>query len=190
MPYPYGIADVPADTMIDIDEAGVSLETANRGYGKAHIATRVRQVGLYGHSDKFTILLAISGRPGPLDRFMLLEKRPGTDVHTFAAFVANIINQIGQGTPNNQRCFTFDNLSAHKHPLVLQLIVGSGHRYALRAPYYLVDGPIGYIFNVVQNYLRIRMYKIHNDEDLVRMIHEGVNSIPSFLPFFRNVRFN
>ena len=61
MLYPYGIADVPADTMIDIDEAGVSLETANRGYGKAHIATRVRQVGLYGHSNKFTILLAISG---------------------------------------------------------------------------------------------------------------------------------
>ena len=121
---------------------------------------------------------------------MLLEKRPGTNVHTFAAFVANIINQIGQGTPNNQRCFTFDNLSAHKHPLVLQLIVGSGHRYALRAPYYPVDGPIEYVFNVVQNYLRIRMYEIHNDEDLVRMIHEGVNSIPSFLPFFRNVGFN
>ena len=46
MPYPYGIADVPSDTMIDIDKARVSLETANRGYGKAHIATRVCQVGL------------------------------------------------------------------------------------------------------------------------------------------------
>jgi hypothetical protein len=35
--YPYGIADIERENLIDVDEAGVFLETCNRGMGKSTI---------------------------------------------------------------------------------------------------------------------------------------------------------
>ena len=40
MLYPHGIADICRDDMIDLDEAGVFVDTANRSRGKAYIGTR------------------------------------------------------------------------------------------------------------------------------------------------------
>jgi hypothetical protein len=84
--------------------------------------------------------MAIACRAGPNDRFVLFEQQPRTDVATFYEFLEGVINQIGPGTEGDHRCFTMDNLLAHKHPVVLQLIVQSGHRNAFRALYYPVDG--------------------------------------------------
>ena len=86
-PWPYGIADVPAHDMVDIDEAGIFLETANRSYGKAVVNARVRQAGNYGHSEKWTLIMAVAGRPGQHDRYAEFMKRPGTDIVVFANFV-------------------------------------------------------------------------------------------------------
>ena len=38
----------------------------------------------------------------------------GTDVNRFMDFIDDILEDIGQGTPGNRRCFTMDNLIAHK----------------------------------------------------------------------------
>lgn len=37
LPYPYGVADIKREDLIDLDEAGFSLESATRHYGKAFI---------------------------------------------------------------------------------------------------------------------------------------------------------
>ena len=68
-PWPYGIADVDPADMIDIDEAGFFLQTANRSYGKAYTDVRVQQPGSYGHNEKWTLIMAVAGRPGPNDRY-------------------------------------------------------------------------------------------------------------------------
>ena len=47
LPYPFGIADIPKDDWIDLDEAGIFVETANRTSGKAYLRVRVRKEGPY-----------------------------------------------------------------------------------------------------------------------------------------------
>ena len=59
--YPAGVADIPARDIIDIDEAGIFLETAARKIGKISIGSRVREEGPYGHSVKYTLTMAIGG---------------------------------------------------------------------------------------------------------------------------------
>jgi hypothetical protein len=70
MNYPFGIADIGMEDQTDFDETGLFLETANRSWGKAVTGMRVRAAGPCGHSEKWTLLMAVSGREGPLDRFV------------------------------------------------------------------------------------------------------------------------
>ena len=44
-PYPAGIADIPKDDWIDIDECALFVDTMNRKYGKCYIGGRVREEG-------------------------------------------------------------------------------------------------------------------------------------------------
>ena len=188
-PWPHGIADVAAADMIDVDEAGVYLETADRRYGKAQQNIRVRQPGNYGHSTKWTLIMAIAGRRGNNDRYAEFTKKAGTDVVTFANFIQAVIHRVGPGGGNNCRCFTFDNLTAHKHPVVLQMMLNAGHRYALRAPYYPVDGPIEYVFNAIGNKLTTNMHEIRDEAALTNHMWAAINSFDHFEGFFRKVGF-
>ena len=61
LPYPYGIADIRRQDMIDLDECGFELKSAKRGIGKAYVGKRVKQSGLYSKTEKYNLLLAISG---------------------------------------------------------------------------------------------------------------------------------
>jgi hypothetical protein len=61
LPYPFGIADIVTDDLIDIDEAAVFEESANRSSGKCHLSVRCHDDGIYGHCTKTNVLLAISG---------------------------------------------------------------------------------------------------------------------------------
>lgn len=61
LPYPFGVANIRTEDMIDLDEAAVFAETANRSEGKCHLTTRCRDDGIYGHSVKTNVLAAISG---------------------------------------------------------------------------------------------------------------------------------
>ena len=52
-----------------------------------------------------------------------------------------------------------DNLVTHKHPAVLYAIFAARHRVVFRAPYYLVDRAIEYVFNSIHHQLT---YHVHN----------------------------
>jgi hypothetical protein len=136
--------------------------------GRYKNAYDVSSISPYGHSEEnWNLLMEVCGRPGLLDRFVQLEQRPGTDIHFFYDFIYGITLQIGPGTPGNRRCFTMDNLAAHKHLLaVLNLIMTSGHRFDFQAPYYPVDGPIEYAFHTLQYQVSLRMVEIYNNASL------------------------
>ena len=175
--------------MIDIDKAGFFLQSANRKYGKAQRTERVRQPGNYGHSTKWTLIMAIAGHPGPNNWYAEFEQRPRTDIITFANFIQAVLNRIGPAGPQNCRCFTMDNLLAYKHPVVLQMILNAGHRFVFHAPYYPVDGPIEYLFNVIAGKLLRDMHLVRNDVDLCNQMWVAINSFENFVGFFEEVEF-
>ena len=82
-----------------------------------------------------------------------------------------------------------DNLLAHKHPVVLQMILNAGHRFAFCAPYYPVDGPIEYLFNVIAGKLLQDMHLVQNDVNLCNQMWVAINSFENFVGFFEEVEF-
>ena len=64
LPYPLGIADIRRDDIIEVDEAGIFLETANRESGKAYRNVRVQSGGPYPKTEKWTLMLGVSGEAG------------------------------------------------------------------------------------------------------------------------------
>lgn len=118
LPYPWGIADVRRQDLIDLDEAGLFVETANRSTGKARFRRRVRETGPYGHSQKLNILFAISGadpEPGrSAERWVDMWYEGGTTVHRFLRFICRILSRIGRGNPARRRTFIMDNLCSHR----------------------------------------------------------------------------
>ena len=61
MGYPYGVAALHAPPqLIDVDEAGFTLERADSKYSKAYMLRRVRSAGNYGHSEKVTLILGVT----------------------------------------------------------------------------------------------------------------------------------
>lgn len=188
LPYPMGIADVPRRLMIDLDECGIFVESANRKHGKSYIGCRVKEPGPYSKSEKWNLLLAISGeravpgRPSPRWRKIWLDG--GTTVDKMIEFITEILTDLGPATPNNRRCFTMDNLTAHHNHAVTALIYESGHRLVFRAPYYAVDGPIEYSFNTLQCMLRTRLHKITDGATLVNEIGNVIQAMVDFDPYF------
>lgn len=118
MNYPYGIANIPREDIIDLDEAALFEETCNRGTGKAHLTNRVRDVGAYGHSQKTNILVAISGENATPNqdsrRWIDTWEQGGTTIERMHRFMSRILRDLGPGIPGNQKCFTMDNLNAHR----------------------------------------------------------------------------
>ncbi len=53
--YPMGILETPRHTIVDFDEAGIFLETTNRGYGKCFIGKDLNEEGPYSRSRKFKL---------------------------------------------------------------------------------------------------------------------------------------
>ena len=147
--YPAGVVDIERWGVIDIDEAGLFLKSAAWKIGQISIGSRVRETGLYGHSEKCTLLMAIAGDIAG-KRWVDFAKRAYTSAFDFLQFINRILNDIGPGTPARRRCFTIDNLVAHKHPAILYAIFTVGHRVVFRAPYYPVDGAIEYVINSIQ----------------------------------------
>jgi len=188
MNYPFGINDIRAEDQIDVDEAVVNITDAKRRYGKAHVRSRCRQVGPYTREGSTHLILAISGCPIGGRRWVHIRPgHSGTTIFDFYYFIHDVIQDLGPGTPQRRYCFILDNLIVHKNPLVLWLILISGHRFVFRAPYWPVDAPIEYVFNVVENALTIRMHEIYDDADLVQAIEETLRTIRSFENWFHHV---
>ena len=188
LPYPFGIADIRRRDMIDVDEAGCELATAEKKIGKSYVGKRVQQSGLYSRSDKWTLLLGISGDNNG-DRWLDLWTGEGTNAKRMISFIRRIVHDIGPGTPVRRRCFVMDNLSSHHSVQMATIIFNAGHRLAFRAPYYPVDGPIEYVFNTVQATLRLNNRLISDGPSLVDELQNAVGDIDSFVAYFINCGF-
>lgn len=188
LPFPQGIANISTEDLIDIDEAAVFQESSNRGYGKARIVSRCRDDGPYGHSQKTTLLLAISGETPTANqdaaRWLEMWNEGGTTFERFHAFIQRILDDIGPGTPQRRRTFIFDNLGSHRHLLIIQMIYAAGHRVMFRAPYYPVDGPIEYFFNTIQGALTLSMYEIDSIAAVRSDVRATIRNTPSFRAYF------
>lgn len=189
LPYPFGIADIRRQDMIDLDECGVEVQSADRHWGKAYVGKRVSQTGPYQKSTKYNLLLAILGDGTNPRRWSDIWTGEGTTGQRMISFVQGTLNDIGPGTPHRRYCFIMDNLSSHHNVHMAALIFAAGHRLAFRAPYYPIDGPIEYVFNTIQCILRIRIDAITDGTTLIHELRGAIASIPSFEPYFVNCGF-
>ena len=110
LPYPYGIADIRRQDLIDLDECGIELSTAERDIGKAYVGERVQQEGLYSQTDKWNLLLAICGDPNNPLRWRDLWTGEGTTGRRMINFIQTILTQIPPGSAARRYCFIMDNL--------------------------------------------------------------------------------
>ena len=121
MPYPYDIANIRREDLIDLDECGVCSITADRHIGKAVIGQRVKQAGNYQKEEKYNMLLAISASVAA-ERWVDIWIEGGTTTDRMCQFIQNILNNIGPGTPQRRRCFIMDNLNSHHSRQMAALI--------------------------------------------------------------------
>ena len=96
LPYPYGIADIRVEDLIDLDECGLFVETAGKGIGKAFLGKRVRQEGNYQKSEKWTLLLAVAGS-AVAERWEMMWNDGGTTGDKMIEFFTTILNSIPHG---------------------------------------------------------------------------------------------
>ena len=194
LPAPYGIANVPREKLIDLDEAALFVESGNRGYGKASVMRRVREVGPYGHSEKTNVLLAICGEQHfhgrSARRWVETWSHGGTTTVKFLAFIQRILLDLGPGTPGNFYCFTMDNLNSHRNVLVQQAIHAAGHVCVFRAPYYPVDSPIEHFFNTVQLSMTLSMYRLFTSDDVKKEFLKLIRNTSTFELYFHHVGIN
>lgn len=180
-PPPIGVQGVHINTLIDIDEAAISLLSVVRGSGKAFVNVRVGDIGPYTKGDKFTMIAAVGP---PNFRHMFIAKIPGTTAEMFIEFIRNLLLQFPPGTP--RKTFLFDNLASHFSDEVAYLIYESGHRFIPRAAYYPADGPIEYIFNQVELGLRRNLYNVRTDDDLVACTRRVFGAVEGIEETFRH----
>jgi hypothetical protein len=185
LPYPYGISDIDIADLIDIDEAGIFLETVNRKYGKAFIGKKVRATGPYGHSTKWTLIMGISGGPDN-ERWVSFLQKAGTTILDFADFIQRIVDSIPPGNAHRRRCFIMDNLSSHTNAYIRQIVNAAGHRIVFRAPYYPVDGPIEFVFNTIEQALGSYFYTVRTDNELMQAVYTEIGKMETFVPYFVN----
>ena len=178
MAYPFGIAAIRLDDMIDLDEMGQYAEDTNRSIGKAPAFLRIREAGVYSRCEKATLILAVQGDPGGRRWSRIWNDGGGTTVEVMVTFIGEILDTLPHGDEGRRYCFIMDNLYSHHAPQVRNMINAAGHRLVFHAPYWAVDGPIEYIFNTIQNTLTINMPRIRNVDDLINELNNAVARIP------------
>ena len=75
--YLCGVADSNWENLIAWDECAIFLETANRLYGKVCVGKDCNEEGPYGHSQKYTLTMAIAGNQEG-DRWLHFQVKVGT----------------------------------------------------------------------------------------------------------------
>jgi transposase len=204
MPSPNGVFGTPRHALIDVDEAGFTLEKVNRRYGRAFSGVRVSYPGNYGRGTNVSVFLAVEpGHPelpahvnGSIQnpRRWCRVSLIGASARTFNDFIASIVADIdnnplpGIGAPG--RVFLWDNLRAHKSPLLYQTVEG-GRRHIIqpRPPYMPCDGPIEYVFCQLEGRLNKDISNIHNLADLMRAINTAVANLGGFDATFAHCKY-
>ena len=154
-PPPLGVHRVPAWDMIDVDEARFKLEHQNRKFGKIVPRLRCDQAGVYGIGSKMNLLLAITGDPVLAMRWWKMWRKGRTTLDCFANFMQVVLDGLAANPQIAGQTFTFtrNNLNVHKHPLILNMIRGAGHRLMFRARYWPVGGAVEYVFDTIQTHI-------------------------------------
>jgi transposase len=184
--YPMGILGTPRQRIVDFDEAGIFLETTDRGYGKCFVGKDLNEEGPYSRSTKFTLCMAIGG-DAEGHRWLTFELKKGTTIYDTISFLQEMMNDLG---PQIRHTFICDNLSSHTNALVRHVVQQGGHRLLFRPPYKPRDGPIEYVFNRLQHELSLRLHEIRNQRDLERSVYDIVRGITSFENYFTHCGYN
>jgi transposase len=192
---PSGILGVPWRALIDVDEAGFSLCRANRSYGHAYSGVRVSKPGNYGRDVNVSVFLAVEpGDPRLPGHVYGSIQRPrrwcrvslvGANVDSFNALIASIVSNIdnhplpGIGVQN--RVFLWDNLRAHRSPLLYQTVeAGRRHHIQPRPPYMPCDGPIEYVFCQLEGRINRDIAYIDSVNDLMTSIRNIIANLGGF----------
>jgi len=180
LPYPFGRANIPVMSLIDVDECGIMVEQTNRHYGKSCFGFRVVEKGKYGRGVKWTVTLAVAASG---ERWCRVEAKAGTEAVDYVDFIQHILETISPDAYEGVRTILMDSLSAHRCPLVHQSIIEAHQQLLYRPKYTPADGPIEYVFNTLQAELRVRMRDI-NETNIAQHITAIVTGMQNFYPYF------
>ena len=137
--------NLPTRQLIFLDESGFRLGSSPR-YGWAPIGTKAPGKTVCGKWTQITMLgaIALDGVRG----MMSIDAATNTEV--FAAFIEHVVGPA----LNPGDIVVMDNLSAHKAPLVRELIAGFGAQVLLLPPYSPEFNPIEQAWAKIKDLLR------------------------------------
>ena len=153
-PPPVGCHGLDRNLLIDVDEAGLSLNSCVRSYGKARRGQRVVEAGSYTRARTWNLILAIDANGRRWHRFSLAN----TNQFVYRDFIETVMGSLPpQGSPAFvARTFMHDSLGAHLTGNVTTAIYMGGYNVLPRPPYMPSDAPIEYVINQVQEGLKKR----------------------------------
>jgi hypothetical protein len=122
--------------LIDADEFGLHLNSANRKYGSSPWGMRIRKPGNYDRGTfKLTIILAVetgdsaipAGQIRSLTRprvWVQVTTEPGTTAMAYCAFIEHVLDTYNAvANPALRRTLIHDNLTLHSAPEVYEAVL-------------------------------------------------------------------
>ncbi len=97
-----------------------------RKIGQCYERKRVLQAGLQNKSEKWTLLLKISGDDAA-DQWKDMWIEGGTIGIGMIHFILHILDDIGPGTQQCCHCFIIDKLNSHHNIVMTGLSFEAGH---------------------------------------------------------------
>ena len=175
--------------MIDADEFGLYLNSANRKYGSSPRGMKIRKPRNYGRGTfKLTIILAVeTGDPAILAGVIgsvsnprvwaRVTTEPGTSAMAYCAFVEHVLNTYNAiANSALRRTLIHNNLTSHKAPEVHKAVRECGHRVVCHPPYRHQDGPVEYAINQVCGRLEKRWSEVKDLELMKTVVEEIIDS--------------
>lgn len=90
--YPFGIADIDTEDIIDLDEAKFTITSQDRKYGKAHSSKRVDAKGMYKKgASAVTLILGVSASEHNQFAYAKQYDEGTTDLVRFYTFMVEFI---------------------------------------------------------------------------------------------------
>lgn len=160
-----------------LDETGAKTNMT-RAFARSRKGERAVDYAPQGHWNTTTLVAGITAR-APIAPMVLDGPM---DSLAFAAYIEHVL--APELPPDS--IVVMDNLSAHKSPVIAQLIRDAGGELWYLPPYSPDFNPIEHMWSKVKNHLRGA--KARTEEDLYRAIATGLSSItPSNVRgFFRH----
>ena len=136
----------------------------NNHHGKSFKGFCFGEPGLHGDREKWTLILAIDSTG---KKAFTLRKVAGTSTEDFAVFVNKILGSSTCPVGGPPRTFLWDNLRSHKSARIVNLVYNAGHHIVCRPPYRPQDGPIEYVFNMLEQELPHHLHTVQGKSQLL-----------------------